>query len=52
MFIILAKRAGCKMKLMVWEMAQRVKMPDGRLGTLRSIPVSHTVERKLLPFVL
>lgn len=40
------------MKLLVCEMAQQVKIPDGRLGTLRSIPVNHPVERKLLPFVL
>lgn len=52
MFIILAKGAEFKRKPRVCEVAQQVKMPDGKLGTLCSIPVSHPVERELLPFVL
>lgn len=34
------------MKLRVCELAQQVKMPDGKLGNLCSIPVSHPVERE------
>lgn len=52
MFVILTKGAGFKRKLRVCEMAQQVKVPDGKLGNLCSIPVSHLVERELLSFVL